>query len=154
MDKKTSQYLLWPPFFSCSMTSPSYRVNQAVDCGQWNVPLLFNYCEVAGYWNTLSYLSIQSIPNMLNGWHVWWLCRQLKNWDIFSFQELCTDPCDMTWGCAFLCIHDYWFQLHFQPTYKQVLWMYCYKSTSKVCHDFRRSWFLSLFGQRLASPVF
>ena len=53
-------------------TSPSHRVDQAVDCGQWNfVPLLFNGCakllDIDGNWNPLSYTSIQSIPNMLNG---------------------------------------------------------------------------------------
>ncbi len=32
---------------------------------------------------------------MLNGWHVWWVCWPCKNWDVFSFQELCTDPCNM-----------------------------------------------------------
>ncbi len=42
-----------------------------------------------------SYSPIQSIPNMLNGWHVWWVCWPCKNWDVFSFQELCTDPCNM-----------------------------------------------------------
>jgi hypothetical protein len=53
-------------------TSPSRRVDQAVDCDLRNVvPLLFNGCEkllgIGGNWNTLSYTSIQSIPNMLNG---------------------------------------------------------------------------------------
>uniref|UniRef100_A0A4W5LS86 mitogen-activated protein kinase n=1 Tax=Hucho hucho TaxID=62062 RepID=A0A4W5LS86_9TELE len=53
-------------------TSPSHRVDQAVDCGLWNVvPLLFNGCEklldIGGNWNTLSYTLTQSIPNMLNG---------------------------------------------------------------------------------------
>ena len=55
-------------------TSPSHRVDQAVDCGMWNfVPLLFKWlCKVAGYWRQ-RYTLIQSIPNMLNGWHqLWW----------------------------------------------------------------------------------
>jgi hypothetical protein len=43
----------------------------------------------------LSYNSIQSIPYMLNGWHVCWVFKPWKNWDIFIFQELCTDPYDM-----------------------------------------------------------
>ena len=81
-------------------TSSSHRVDRAVDCGLWNVvPLLFKgyvkLLDICWNWNTLSYTSIQSIPNMPNGWHVWWVCRPWKNWDIFSFQELCTDPCDM-----------------------------------------------------------
>ena len=41
--------------------------------------------DIGGYWTTLSYTLIQRIPNMLNGWHVWWVC----------FQELCTDPYDI-----------------------------------------------------------
>ena len=106
MDQKTSQYLVWAPFTS-SKTSPSHRVDQAVDCGLWNiVPLLFNCCarllDIGGNCNTLLYTAIQPFPNMLNGWHVWWVCRPWKNWDIFSFQELYTDPCvhyhAETWG--------------------------------------------------------
>ncbi len=78
----------------------SHRVDQVVDCGLWNVgPLLFNGCakllDIGRNWNTLSYTPIQSIPNMLNGWHVRWVCWPCKNWDVFSFQELCTDPCNM-----------------------------------------------------------
>ncbi len=81
-------------------TSPSHRVDQVVDCGLWIVgPLLFNNCvkflDIGRNWNTLSYTPIQSIPNMLNGWHVRWIWWPYKNWDVFSFQELCTDPCYM-----------------------------------------------------------
>ncbi len=78
----------------------SHRVDQVVDCGLWNVgPLLFNGCakllDIGRNWNTLSYMPIQSIPNMLNGWHVRWVCWPCKNWYVFTFQELCTDPCNM-----------------------------------------------------------
>ena len=53
-------------------TSPLHRVDQAIEYGLWYVvPLLFNGCakliDIGGNWNTLSYKSIQSIPNMLNG---------------------------------------------------------------------------------------
>ena len=100
VDQKTSHYLVWPPLAS----TPSHRVGQAVDCGLWNVvPLLFNGCakllDIGRNWNTLSYTSTQSIPNMLSGWQVW------KNWDIFSFQELCTDPCDMG-SCNIMLKHE------------------------------------------------
>ena len=108
LDQKTNQYLV-------TTTSPLHRVDPAVDCGRWNVvPLLFNgyarFLDIGWNWNMLSCMSIQSILNMLNGWHVWWVCRTWKNWDIFSFQELCTDSCDMelavhyhaeTWCCVF-----------------------------------------------------
>ncbi len=91
-------------------TSPSHRVDQVVDCGLWNVgPLLFNGCvkllDIGRNWNTLSYTLIQSIPNMLNGWHVRWVCWPCKNWDVFSFQELCTDPCNMG-PCIIMLQHE------------------------------------------------
>ncbi len=76
---KTSHCLVWPPFAltQCN-TSPSHRVDQVVDCGLCNVcPLLFNGCvkllDIGRNWKTLSYTPIQSIPNMLNGWHVRWV---------------------------------------------------------------------------------
>jgi hypothetical protein len=91
-------------------TSPSHTVDQAVDCVLWNVvPLLFNGCakllDIGGNWNTHLYTSIQSIPNMLNRWHVSWVCRPWKNSDIFSFQELCTDPWDMG-PCIIMLKHE------------------------------------------------
>ncbi len=81
-------------------TSHSHRVDQVVDCGLCNVgPLLFNSCEklldIGRNWNMLSYTPIQSIPNMLNGWHVRSVSWPCKNWDVFSFQELCTDLWNM-----------------------------------------------------------
>ena len=59
-------------------TSPLHRVDQAVvDCGLWNVVLLGRNCWILAGTGTLSYRSIQSIPNLLNGWHVW-VCRPWK----------------------------------------------------------------------------
>ncbi len=76
-------------------TSPLHRVYQVVDCGLWNVgPFLFNGCvkllDIGRNWNTLSYTPIQSIPNMLND-----MSGEYAGHAIFSFQELCTDPCNM-----------------------------------------------------------
>ena len=48
--------------------------------------------DIDGNWNMLSCTPIQSTPNMLNGWHVWWVCRPWNNWALFSLQKLCTDP--------------------------------------------------------------
>ena len=45
-------------------TSPSHRVDQAVDCGLWNVvptPLQW-LCEVAGYWWELEHAAIHIDP--------------------------------------------------------------------------------------------
>ncbi len=50
-------------------------------------------------------MPIQSIPNMLNGWHFRWVCWPCKNWDVFSFQELCTDPCNMG-PCIIMLPHE------------------------------------------------
>ena len=66
--------------------------------------LLFNGCakllDIGGNWNTLLYTSIQSFPNMLKGW----VCMPW-NWDIFSFQELCTDSCEMG-PCIMMLKHE------------------------------------------------
>ncbi len=91
-------------------TSPLHRVDQVVDCGLCNVgTLLFNGCvkllDIGRNWNTLSDTPIQSLLNMLNGWHVRWVCWPCKNWDVFSFQELCTDPCNMG-PCIIMLQHE------------------------------------------------
>ncbi len=91
-------------------TSPSHRVDQVVGCGLWNIgPLLFSGCakllDIGRNWNMPSYTSIQSIPNMLNGWYVRWVCWPCKKLDVFSFQELCTHPCNM-WPCIFMLQHE------------------------------------------------
>ena len=115
------KYLVWPPFASCS-ASPSHRLDRAglliVVCGMLShsssiavrsfwifLFIYFTFIYIGGNWNTLS---IQSIPNLLNGWHVWWVYRPWKNWDMFSFQELCTDPCDK--GSAFSCWKRRWWR--------------------------------------------
>ena len=42
MDQKTSQYLVWPPFASCSTTLLLHIVDQVVDCG-----MLYCYSSMA-----------------------------------------------------------------------------------------------------------
>ena len=69
ISKKVGAWIRKP--VSITPQSPLHRVDQAVDCALWNViPLLFNGCvkllDIVGKWNTLLYMSIQSIPNMLN----------------------------------------------------------------------------------------
>lgn len=69
------------------------------DCWLWNACLVLNCCsklqEIGRNWNPLFlYLPIQSIPMVLNGWHVQWVCWPHKHWDV-SFQELDIDPCSM-----------------------------------------------------------
>ena len=56
---------------------------------------------MAGYWQELEYAVVHIDPEHTK--HV-----QLENmqaWDIFSFQELCTDPCDMG-QCIIMLKHE------------------------------------------------
>ncbi len=92
-------------------TCPSHRVDQVVDYGLWNVgPLLFNGCvkllDIARNWNTLSYTPIQSIPHMLNGWHVRGVCWPCKNWDVLASRN-CVQIL-ATWGRALSCCNMRW----------------------------------------------
>ena len=57
-------------------TSPSHRVDQAVDCGLWNVvQLLINGCgkllDIGGNWNALSYTYFSEDPK-----HAQWVSMQ------------------------------------------------------------------------------
>jgi hypothetical protein len=65
-------------------------------------------CGILSGTGTLSYTSIQSIPNLLIGWLVWWVCRPWKNWDMFSFQELCTDPLTCRRALSCWSIRRWW----------------------------------------------
>ncbi len=97
---------MWPPFASHSATHVLSIVYQVVDCGLWNVgPLLFNGCakllDIGRNWNTLSYTPIQCIPNMINGWHVRWVGRPGKNWDVLASRNYVQILA--TWGRASSC---------------------------------------------------
>ncbi len=109
---KTNQYLgVTTICLTQCNTSPSHRVDQVVDCGLWNVgPLLFNGCakllDFGRNWNTLSNMLIQSIPNMLNGWHV----REYAGHAItgmFLASRNCVQIL-ATWGRALSCCNMRW----------------------------------------------
>ncbi len=108
---KTSQYLVWPPFVSCSATL-LLRIELIrlliVACGILVHSSSMAVLDIGRNWNTLSYTPIHSIQNMLNGWHVRWVCWPCKNWDVFSFQELCTDPCNMGLCIILSCCNMRW----------------------------------------------
>ncbi len=92
-------------------TSLSHRVYQVVDWGLWNVgPLLFNGCvkllDIGRNWNTLSYTPIQSIPNMLNGRYVRWVCCHART-GMFSASRNCVQIL-ATWGRALSCCNMRW----------------------------------------------
>ena len=95
VNQKTSQYLVWPPFTSCSVTHLLISL-LIVACGMLShsSSMAVRSCWILAGTGT-QYTLIQSIANMLNGWQVWWVCKPWKNWGFFSFKELYTDPCDM-----------------------------------------------------------
>ncbi len=94
---KTSQYLVWPPFASRSATHLLH-----IEL----IRLLIVVCGMLVHSSSMaSYTPIQSISNMLNGWHVRWVYWPCKNWDVFSFHELCTDPCNMG-PCIIMLQHE------------------------------------------------
>ncbi len=68
-----------------------------VECG----PFLFKLLDIGGYW----IYADPEHPNMLNGWHVRWVCWSCKNWNVFSFHELCTDSCNMG-PCIIMLQHE------------------------------------------------
>ena len=79
-------------YFMQRNSSTSDGVDQAVECCPTPLQWL---CEVAGYWRELEHAVYPEHPK-----HARWVMSgeyagQKKNWDIFSFQELCTDPYNM-----------------------------------------------------------
>lgn len=96
--QKISQYLVWPAFASRSATYFLHiQLIRLLFAVRGMLVHSFSMADqswwiLAGIWKMLLYTLIQSIPNMLSGSHVWWVCWPYKNWDVFSFQELCTDP--------------------------------------------------------------
>ncbi len=108
---KNSQYLVWPPFASRSATHLLHieliRL-LIVACGMLvhSYSMAVRSCWIlAGTGTRCRIRLIQSIPNMLNGWHVRWVCWPCKSWDVFRFQELCTDPCNMG-PCIIMLQHE------------------------------------------------
>lgn len=100
----------------CNTSPPCSRSG----CWLWNVgPLLFNGCgmllDTGRNWDTLASTSFHRIPNLLNGWHVQWVC-----WDVFSFQGLLTAPgnidCAATWGEGRWWMEQQWASGFHNPT--------------------------------------
>ena len=84
---------------------------KAVYCGLWNVvPVLLKGCAklliLSGTGTRHCTRRSRASQNRLNGWYVWWVCRPWKNWDIFSFQKLFTDPCKMGLSCIIMLKHE------------------------------------------------
>jgi hypothetical protein len=99
VDQKTSQYLVWRPFASCRATHLLHvDLIRLLIVVLWNVvSLLFNGCakllDFGKNWKTCS---IGDTVCLVRPW---------KNWDIFSFQELCSDPSNMG-PCIIMLKHE------------------------------------------------
>ncbi len=86
-------------------TYPSHRVDQVVEC--WSTPLQW-LCDVAGYWQELEHAVVYADsehPKHAQWVTCPWVCWPCKNWDVFSFQELWTDPCNMG-PCIIMLQHE------------------------------------------------
>ena len=94
MELKTSQYLVWPPFASCSATHLLL-----IEL----IRLLIVACGMLSHSSSMAVQRCKGSQTCSVG--VWWVCRPWKNWAIFSFQELCTDPSDM-WPCIIMLKHE------------------------------------------------
>ena len=100
VDQKNSQYLVWPPFASCSMTH-LLRIELIrmliVACGMLShsSSMAVQSCWIMAGTGTRCRTRRSRASQTCSMGDVWRVCRPLMNWDIFSFQELCTDPCDM-----------------------------------------------------------
>ncbi len=104
---KTSQYLVCDQHFASRMAPHLLRIELIrlliVVCGLLSTSLQWLY-EVAGYWQETGtrvvYADLESIPNMLNGWHVRWVCWPCTGTGIFSASEEIVYRILATWGCA------------------------------------------------------
>ena len=83
------QWHLAVQYIACALTTPGCRLWQ-----EWNiVPRCVKgsaeFMGIAGIRDTLPYLTIQNIPNVLYGRLVWRIGRPREDWDVFSFQKRC-----------------------------------------------------------------
>ncbi len=100
---KTSQYLVWPPFASCSATH-LLRIELIrvliVACGM----LAVQSCWILAGTGTRCRIrrSRASQTCSMGDMSGEYAC---KNWYVFSFQELCTEPCNMG-PCIIMLQHE------------------------------------------------
>ncbi len=78
--------------------------------GCWSTPLQW-LCEVAGYWQELEHAVVYADPE--NPKYAQWVTcpvsmLAMQVLDVFSFQELCTDPCNMR-PCIIMLQHEVMF---------------------------------------------
>ncbi len=88
---KTSQYLVWSPF---ALRSSTHLLSIEL------IRLLIVACGMLVHSSLMAVRSCWILAGTgtcphIRRWHVRWVCWPCKNWDVFSFQESCTDPCNM-----------------------------------------------------------
>jgi len=99
---KTSQYLVWPPLASGSATH-LLRIELVrlliVACGilPHSSSMAVRSCWILAGTGTRCHIrrSRASQTCSMGDMSGVWVCWPCKNWDVFSFQELCSDPCNM-----------------------------------------------------------
>ncbi len=99
---KTSQYLVWPPLASCSATH-LLRI-ELIGSWLWPVECGCTSCWILSGTGTRCRIrrSRASQTCSMGDISGEYAC---KNWDVFSFQELCTDPCNMG-PCIIMLQHE------------------------------------------------
>ncbi len=105
--RKSSQYLMWPPFASRSATSSSHRVDQVVDCGLWNVgPLLFNCWILAGTVTRCRIRRSRASQTCSMG-DMYGECAGHARTGMFAASRICVKIL-ATWGSGLSCCNMRW----------------------------------------------
>ncbi len=106
---KTSQYLVWPPFASRSATHLLIELIRLliVACGMLVHSSLM---AVRSWWilagtGTRCRIRRPRASQTCSMGDMSCECWPCKNWDVFSFQELCTDSCNMG-SCISMLQHE------------------------------------------------
>ncbi len=107
---KTSQYLVWPPFASRSATHLLHieliRL-LTVACGMLvhSSSMAVWSCWILAGTGTRGHIRRSRASQTCSIGDMSGECWPCKNWDVFSFQELCTDPCNMAL-CIIMLQHE------------------------------------------------
>ncbi len=94
---KTSQYLVWPPFASCSATHLLIELIRLLIVACWSTPLQWHVrsCGILAGTGTRCRIHRSRVSQTCSMGDMSCECWPCKNWEVFSFQELCTNPCNM-----------------------------------------------------------
>ena len=108
-DQKTSQYLVWSPFASCSVTHLLLIELIRLLIVAWCPTPLQWLWEVAGYWRELEHADVHVNPEHPK--HAQWVtCLSMQaRTGTFSASRNCAQIL-VTWGLGLLCLKIRWWQ--------------------------------------------